>query len=312
MSWAGANANERLLPSSRVATLGVVVDFDTVIARFFAASLVLHACAFLWFALPRRTFNSLTSPPIKVSLLPEQTLPEQPAKDLQSSQRRQGPEPSEKPQPRLKRPRAAREPAPTRAAKTPAMIAKRSSPPLPDQYPSEKANPNPSKPRDFSPDDIGRPQPPPHEPLHERSVIVERPLPTLKELLPSATYSMHENNDGPERGSVSLYTKDPKYVTYVGKIRQSIESEWQYPEVALRYGLQGKLALEFTILGDGHLEGLRLLRSSGSSLLDNEALRAIKAAAPFPPIPPWIRPNPLRITATMEYRDSRLDYRFTR
>jgi protein TonB len=135
----------------------------------------------------------------------------------------------------------------------------------------------------------------------------------MKELLPSATYSIHENG-GPEQGSgsVSLYTTDPKYVTYVGKIRQSIESEWQYPEVALRYGLQGKLALEFTILGDGHLEGLRLLRSSGSSLLDDEALRAIKAAAPFPPIPPWIRPNPLRITATMEYRDSRLDYRFTR
>ncbi len=142
-------------------------------------------------------------------------------------------------------------------------------------------------------------------------MITERPLPTLKELLPSATYALHED-DGPERGSVSLYTRDPKYVTYVGKIRQSIESEWQYPEIALRYGLQGKLALEFTILGDGHLEGLRLLRSSGSSLLDNEALRAIKAAAPFPPIPPWIRPNPLRITATMEYRDSRLDYRFAR
>jgi outer membrane biosynthesis protein TonB len=42
-------------------------------------------------------------------------------------------------------------------------------------------------------------------------------------------------------------------------------------------------------------------------LLDNEALRAIKAAAPFPPIPTWIKSNPLRISATMEYRDSRLD-----
>jgi protein TonB len=111
---------------------------------------------------------------------------------------------------------------------------------------------------------------------------------------------------------VSLNTSDPTYVTYVTRIRQSIEVEWQYPEVAKRYGLQGKLALEFTILGNGQLQGLRLTRSSGSALLDEEGLRAIKAAAPFPPIPPWIKPNPLPISATMEYRDSRLDYRFTR
>ena len=156
-----------------------------------------------------------------------------------------------------------------------------------------------------------RENPPAREPLRERTVIVERPLPTLKELLPPVTYSVHEDG-GPEQSSVSLNTTDPQYITYVGKIRQSIETEWQYPEMALRYGLQGKLALEFTILGNGQLEGLRLIRSSGSSLLDNEALRAIKAAAPFPPIPSWIKPNPLRISATMEYRDSRLDYRFTR
>ena len=65
------------------------------------------------------------------------------------------------------------------------------------------------------------------------------------------------------------------------------------PELALRYGLQGRLALEFTIGSTGQLERLRIVRSSGSQFLDDEALRAIKAAAPFPPIPPWIKPNPL-------------------
>ncbi len=68
------------------------------------------------------------------------------------------------------------------------------------------------------------------------------------------------------------------------------------------------LSLEFTIGGDGQLEQLRLMRSSGSQLLDEEAIRAIKAAAPFPPIPSWIRPNPLPISASMEYHDNRLNY----
>ena len=101
-------------------------------------------------------------------------------------------------------------------------------------------------------------------------------------------------------------------MTYFNRIKQSIESQWEYPELALRYGLQGKLSLEFTIANDGQLAQLRLIRSSGSQLLDEEAIRAIKAAAPFPPIPSWIKLNPLPISASMEYHDNRVDYRFTR
>jgi protein TonB len=216
----------------------------------------------------------------------------------------------ENPAPHAKPPPAARQPAPRRAAKAPAIVAKKNSPTAAGRHADENVKRNPeSPPHELLPPETSRENPPPREPLRENTVIVERPLPTLKDLLPSVTYSAHENT---EESPVSLNTTDPKYVTYVGKIKQSIETVWQYPEIALRYGLQGKLALEFTIAGNGQLEALRLTRSSGSSLLDDEALRAIKAAAPFPPIPPWIKPNPLRISATMEYRDSRLDYRFTR
>jgi protein TonB len=276
-----------------------VIDFNSPLARFFAASVALHIFAFMLVAWPRTMFTSVPQESIKVSLLPEQSLPEPP-------KAREAPAPQTKPRP------AAKKPAPRRASKVPAIVAKKDSPATAEKHPAESVKGNPQNPpQEFSAGEINREKPPPHEPLREKTVIVERPLPTLKELLPPVTYSAHENG-GPEQSSVSLNTTDPKYITYVGKIRQSIESEWQYPEMALRYGLQGKLALEFTILGNGQLEGLRLIRSSGSSLLDDEAIRAIKAAAPFPPIPPWIRPNPLRISATMEYRDSRLDYRFTR
>jgi periplasmic protein TonB len=278
-----------------------VVDFNSPLTRFFAASLALHILAFIMFAWPRPRLTSAPHDPIKVSLLPESPLAEQP-------------QPLEDTQPRAKPLPRPKEPAPTRASKAPAIVAKKNSPTSAESRSAKSVKSlSRSIPRETAVTEIGReaPPPPPRQPLEERAVIVERPLPTLKELLPSVTYSAHEDG-GSEQSSVSLYTTDPKYITYVGKIRQSIETEWQYPEMALRYGLQGKLALEFTILGSGQLAGLRLLRSSGSSLLDDEALRAIKAAAPFPVIPPWIKPNPLRITATMEYRDSRLDYRFAR
>jgi protein TonB len=165
--------------------------------------------------------------------------------------------------------------------------------------------------------DIGRqdsipaaPSPaPPSEPVREQTVVAERELPTVKDLLPPLTWS---SSNSRVSAPVSLNTKDPIFVSYFNKIKQSIESEWEYPELALRYGLQGKLSLEFTIAKDGQLAQLRLVRSSGSQLLDEEAIRAIKAAAPFPPIPPWIKPNPLPISASMEYHDNRLNYGFGR
>ena len=192
----------------------------------------------------------------------------------------------------------------TRPAKTPAVIAKKDS--------AVAANERPSAPRESAAlVEKVREEPPPiaRAPIAEQTVVAERPLPSVKDLLPSATFSTSSARAG---APISLNTRDPTYVNYFTKIKQSIEVQWEYPEMALRYGLQGRLALEFTIGANGQLEYLRVVRSSGSELLDQEAVRAIRAAAPFPPIPAWIKPVPLSISAAMEYHDNRLNYRFTR
>jgi len=143
----------------------------------------------------------------------------------------------------------------------------------------------------------------------ETTVVNQRRLPTVKELLPPITYS---RTDGRSSAPVNLNTRDPAYISYFNRIKQAIEQNWEYPELALRYGLQGRLSLEFAVDANGQLEQLRIIRSSGSQLLDDEALRAIKAAAPFPPIPTWIKGNPLSISVSMEYNDNRLNYRYVR
>lgn len=204
-------------------------------------------------------------------------------------------------------------PAPTRAAKIPAIIAKKDSPLVPARPapPRDKKSAKNYARAQVSPPEpkpAPEPQAPLRETIPEQSVLAERQLPTLKELLPPVDWAASSRSDAP----VSLNTRDPVYVTYFNRIKQLIESQWDYPELALRYGLQGRLSLEFTIGSNGQLERLRLIRSSGSQLLDEEALRAIKAASPFPPIPPWVKPNPLSISASMEYHDNRLNYRFTR
>lgn len=153
-----------------------------------------------------------------------------------------------------------------------------------------------------------RPPSPPPQPVEETLSMTERRLPTVQELLPPASWSSARTGNSSD-AAVALNTRDPQYVTYFNSIKRSIEFVWEYPEPALRYGLQGKLLLQFTILASGELESAQVLRSSGSNLLDHEALRAMKAAAPFRPIPPWIDRRRLTITASFEYVDNRLNYK---
>jgi protein TonB len=268
---------------------------DRSFGLFFAASVALHVLVLLsW---PRSVLKAPDEQAFQVALFPERR------------------EPAAKAAPPEPRPSTAREarPAARRPEKPPATIAKKNTPaPAPTPQPARRETPSPPSPAEAVKEREPTVDPPSAEPPEPEDVVVsERRLPTFKQLLPPPSYSAGSASRSPAP-AVSLNTRDPQYVTYMTRVKQSIEVEWQYPEMARRYGLQGTLALEFTILGNGQLEGLRLVRSSGSALLDEEGIRAIKAAAPFPPLPAWIKPNPLPISATMEYRDSRLNYRFTR
>lgn len=104
--------------------------------------------------------------------------------------------------------------------------------------------------------------------------------------------------------TVALDSQELKYVSYLTKIKSKIEPKWNYPERAQSIGLQGKLALCFSIVRNGHLDRLELLNSSGHPLLDKEALKAVRGAAPYYPLPDRLKISRLNILATFEYRIS--------
>ena len=108
----------------------------------------------------------------------------------------------------------------------------------------------------------------------------------------------------PAEATVSLDSTDSRYVSYLTKIKQKIEPLWHYPEQARAIGLQGKLALYFSIVEDGHLARLELISSSGHRLLDEQALQAVRRAAPYLPLPEKLQISRLNIHATFEYRIS--------
>src|SRR5512141_1158552 len=82
-----------------------------------------------------------------------------------------------------------------------------------------------------------------------------------------------------------LNAPEVQYISYCASIKRKIELVWQYPYEAATAGIQGELTLDFVIARSGKVDSIELVRSSGSKILDDEAIRSIRKAAPFDPIP---------------------------
>ncbi len=102
---------------------------------------------------------------------------------------------------------------------------------------------------------------------------------------------------------ISLDTKKAKYVSYFSRIKQQIQRVWVYPSQGIKRTLSGELTLKFEISKDGNLLSLRLINSSGSNILDANAVKAVRGAAPYYPFPITITKKKLSILATFVYSD---------
>lgn len=89
-------------------------------------------------------------------------------------------------------------------------------------------------------------------------------------------------------------TEDPVKL-FLAQVRQRIDRSKNYPYAARRRQEQGRVTVRFVIRPDGTVDGLQVVRSSASSLLDEAALKAVKDAAPFPGFPRDILDQPLAV-----------------
>ena len=105
------------------------------------------------------------------------------------------------------------------------------------------------------------------------------------------------SNDEP----IPLDTKEEKYVSYFSRIKQQIQRVWVYPTQGAKRKLSGEVTLKFEISKDGNLLSLRLVNTSGFDILDINAIKAVKEAAPYYPFPATISKKKLSILATFIY-----------
>ena len=105
-----------------------------------------------------------------------------------------------------------------------------------------------------------------------------------------------------EQDTISLDTKDKRYVSYARLIKGRIGSQWKYPSAARDRLIEGQLMVLFSLVKKGEVIEIRVLDPSGYAVLDEEAVRAIRAAAPFPPFPDHVTVKRLNIEASFDYR----------
>lgn len=88
---------------------------------------------------------------------------------------------------------------------------------------------------------------------------------------------------------------------YQDVVKQKIQAARRYPLSARRRGTEGVVALAFTVVSDGHATDIVKEGSSGSMVLDEEAMRTIKRASPFPPFPRELRTDSIRMRISIVY-----------
>ena len=142
-------------------------------------------------------------------------------------------------------------------------------------------------------------------PLPSPFMNAQKPLSMLDGLNPEK-YASHDpkvettealSNDEP----IPLDTKEEKYVSYFSRIKQQIQRVWIYPAQGAKKKLSGEVTLKFEISKDGNLLSLRLVNTSGFDVLDINATKAVKEAAPYYPFPATISKKKLSILATFIY-----------
>jgi len=114
-----------------------------------------------------------------------------------------------------------------------------------------------------------------------------------------------------EKGARAI-EKKPLQVASTGKTRKLsrdyrssllrlIQRKKYYPLQARRRGLQGKVLVAFTVVGNGEIKNITLSRSSGKKLLDRAAIRTIKRMGKAPPFPKELKRRNWRFVVPISY-----------
>ena len=145
---------------------------------------------------------------------------------------------------------------------------------------SEQENvkePEPEEIEEPDPEEMTEPEPRPKEVKEPEPEEIDQPLPQQVATVPQESVAARLETSGEEKqgGDTTAHH------AYLGKLHSHLERS----KVSPRTNLVGTVVLRVAIDANGEIISRRIMKSSGSKVLDDTAVVSIEKAAPFPPIP---------------------------
>lgn len=86
------------------------------------------------------------------------------------------------------------------------------------------------------------------------------------------------------------------------QLRAAFEAQFVYPPLARRHGWQGRVRIALRIEPNGRFSELRVLRSSGYAVLDQNALQTLEHINRIDSARPWLDGRPVQLELPIVYR----------
>jgi periplasmic protein TonB len=142
------------------------------------------------------------------------------------------------------------------------------------------------------------------EPLHQEVTSPQRQEPRTPAPTTSAPQALPEQTAAlpaaPAQGRITPNTSNA-VPTWKTQIVALLERNKRYPESAQSHHQQGIAQVFFSLDRQGRVIDSRIVRSSGTSALDEEALALLRRAQPFPPPPPELSGSRVDLTVPIRF-----------
>lgn len=118
--------------------------------------------------------------------------------------------------------------------------------------------------------------------------------------------SAGDGHGGPSSGSAATKAAGHPYPLgqYLRLVRDRIDSRKQYPPLARRRRLEGRVGVCFLLTKTGEAQRIEINRSSGQRILDQAALKAVRNSPPFPRPPAGLLAEPIAIELNIVFNFS--------
>lgn len=171
--------------------------------------------------------------------------------------------------------------------------------------------PPPTQPKQEQPQPVARVAREPVEaPTANQPIAQPEELPTLKELLQSATNvaadigreEQIKHRPNIESGDETLLNmRQDKLFSFFNRFKKGIYSVWNYPKEAIDQGQQGVVLIKIIINRDGTVDDVEVLSGAQHERLNREAIAAIFKGQPYGSLPDTFEEDQLTIHAFFEY-----------